>query len=73
MTRAEAIGDLAGSADTDAWAGTKIRLARGTTNYKGRRVDCIEVVAPPRGEARKPAAGAGDDIKAWMPTRTEGV
>jgi hypothetical protein len=52
LTRAEAIERVAGNCDTDKWPGTLIRLSRGSTLYKGRRVDCIAIDAP------SPAASA---------------
>jgi hypothetical protein len=39
---------LAKSPDTDNWLGLKIAVRRGTTNFGGKRVDCIEFAAPPR-------------------------
>ena len=49
LTRAEAIAEIAGSEDTDAWPGTKIQLTRGMTRYQGKRVGCIVLQAPPTG------------------------
>lgn len=45
LTRAEAIASFAGSEDTDAWPGTRIRLARGTTRFQGKKVGCIVIDA----------------------------
>ena len=47
ITRAEAISEVAGSEDMDDWPGTRIRLSKGTTRYKGERVACIDVSQPP--------------------------
>jgi hypothetical protein len=48
LTRAEAVSALAGSEDTDGWVGTRISIRKGTTSYKGKRVDCLTVEAPPK-------------------------
>ena len=47
ITRAEAISQVAGSEDMDDWPGTRIRLSKGTTRYRGERVACIDVSQPP--------------------------
>jgi hypothetical protein len=46
QTKCNALEGLAGSPDTETWVGTRIRLCKGTTTYKGKRVPCI-VVEPP--------------------------
>lgn len=46
LTRGEAIAEIAGSEDTDAWVGKTIQLVRGSTRYQGRKVGCITVQAP---------------------------
>ena len=47
ITRCESIADIVGSDDMDRWLGHRIRLMKGKTNYKGKRVPCIDVTAPP--------------------------
>ena len=56
LTRAEAIEAIAGNPDTDKWAGTVIKLVKGTTRYQGQKVGCIAIEAP-------------DDIDSAMPPR----
>ena len=56
LTRAEAIAKLAGSEDTDNWPGTRIAVRKGTTNYKGKRVECIAVEPPPKAARGKGAS-----------------
>lgn len=57
LTRADAIATLAGSEDTDNWPGTRIAIRKGTTSYKGKRVECISVEAPPKASRGKGASG----------------
>ena len=72
LTRAEAIAELAGDEDTDTWPGTRIRLSRGTTHYRGKRVACIAVDAPPKVKTRqKPVGSIADDINEAMPSLDE--
>jgi hypothetical protein len=47
LTRAEAIAEIAGHADVEKWPGTSIRISRGRTTFKGKKVDCIVVDAAP--------------------------
>ena len=47
VTRCEAITGIAGTPDMDRWHGVRVRLQRGLTRYQGKRVACIEIVAPP--------------------------
>jgi hypothetical protein len=46
LTRAEAIAEVAGSDDTEAWPGTRVELVKGTTRYQGKKVACISVTTP---------------------------
>jgi hypothetical protein len=46
LTRAEAIAEIVGSEDTDAWVGARISLRKGKTAFQGKRVDCMLVEAP---------------------------
>ena len=48
QTRCEAIERIAGDPDMDKWVGVRIRISRGSTNYKGQRVACIVIDAPPK-------------------------
>jgi len=47
QARAEALATIAGSDDDDDWAGTPVRLQRGSTRFQGKKVDCVEIVAQP--------------------------
>ena len=47
LTRAEAIADTVGNPDTDSWVGARIRVIKGRTQFKGKRVDCLDVVPSP--------------------------
>jgi len=47
LTRSEAIATIAGADDDDEWVGVRVRLQRGSTRYQGKKVDCIDIVAPP--------------------------
>ena len=61
LTRAEAIAGIAGSDDTDQWAGTRVQLSRGSTRYQGKRVSCIVVDVPPAQPEVEPSVnGRGD-------------
>ena len=53
LTRCEAISEIAGSEDMDDWPGTRIQLAKGSTRFQGKRVGCIDIVAPPAEDARE--------------------
>ena len=59
LTRAEAIADLVGSPNTDSWVGARIRVTKGRTQFKGKRVDCLDVVPSPiqPGESTSEAVG----------------
>jgi hypothetical protein len=66
-TRCEAIETIAGSFDDAAWPGTRIRLQAGTTFFQGKKVPCIDIVAPPstgapkRSKPKAPIAPEPDD------------
>ncbi len=45
-TNANMIAEIAGSEDTDMWAGKRIVLVPAKTDFQGRRVDCIRVDYP---------------------------
>lgn len=47
VTKCNAIEDIAGTPDMNRWPGTQIQIQQGWTKYKGKRVACIDVVAPP--------------------------
>ncbi len=51
-TNSKKITEIAGTPETDDWAGTKIRLFATTTEFGGETVECIRVKAP--GVAQKP-------------------
>ena len=53
LTRCESISEVAGSEDMDHWPGTRIQLVRGSTRYQGKRVGCIDIVAPPAEDAKE--------------------
>jgi hypothetical protein len=46
LTRAEAIAEIAGSEDTDAWTDVQIQLVKGVTKFQGKKTGCIVVQAP---------------------------
>jgi hypothetical protein len=52
-TKWDAIQFIAGSDDSDDWAGLTIALVTGTTMFQGRRVNCVEVRAPKRKPAQQ--------------------
>jgi hypothetical protein len=60
ITRGEAIASITGQDDIDHWIGCRVRLQQGFTRYQGKRVPCIEIVAPPspapRAKRTKPLA-----------------
>jgi hypothetical protein len=55
-TNFDSIMDIAGSDETDDWAGTKIELYATETSMNGKILDCIRVRRP--GEPKKPAKAA---------------
>jgi len=65
VTKCNSIEEIAGTPDMDAWPGTHIQLQKGSTKYKGKKVACIDVVAPaqPSSKPVKPedSGGGGDD------------
>jgi hypothetical protein len=46
-TRYDAMSDITGSPDTDDWCGRKVLVKRGSTNYAGKKVACVELEAAP--------------------------
>jgi hypothetical protein len=46
QTRANMIEEIAGTPDVEEWPGTRIQIQEGKTSFKGKRVACLEVVAP---------------------------
>jgi hypothetical protein len=48
VTKCNAIEEIAGTGDMDAWPGTRIKLQKGKTTYKGKRVPCIVVEPAPK-------------------------
>jgi hypothetical protein len=54
-TNADSIAEIAGSEDTDDWAGVQIVLFPDKTKFGGKTVDCVRVRAPQaNGAAAKP-------------------
>ncbi len=51
-TNADEIASLAGSDDTDEWAGLRIELFPSTTMYQGKRVGCLRVGSAPPAAAQ---------------------
>jgi len=51
-TRCEAISNIAGGDDMDAWGGTQIVVYQGQTMYAGNTVACIAVRAPKQMKAK---------------------
>src|SRR5688572_20272002 len=47
VTKCNAIEEIAGTPDMDAWLGTRIRLRKGSTHFKGKKVPCILVEPAP--------------------------
>jgi len=45
-TRGDAVASLAGSEDYLRWPGAQVQLQAGTTSFQGKRVACVDVVAP---------------------------
>jgi hypothetical protein len=45
-TRCEAIEDITSTDDYQQWVGKRVHVAKGTTRFAGRRVDCIVFSAP---------------------------
>lgn len=55
VTNWSAIEEIAGSEDTDEWAGVKIVLYPSKTDFQGKRVPCIRIEAPkPAKVSREP-------------------
>lgn len=65
QTRSEAIENIAGHGDIDHWPGTRIQVQRGWTRFQGKRVSCIEVVAPSTPATPAAATAADDDDVAF--------
>jgi hypothetical protein len=55
-TNWDAVADVTGEDDSDAWRGHKIELYPTTTEMKGKPVACIRVRAPAQRELPKPKA-----------------
>ena len=53
-TNAKKIADIAGSPDTDDWAGVQILIFPSETEFSGETVECIRVKAPSRAAKPKP-------------------
>ena len=46
-TRYDAMSDITGSPDTGNWCGRQVLVKRGSTNYAGKKVACVELEAAP--------------------------
>jgi hypothetical protein len=53
-TNADSIAEIAGSEDTDDWAGVQIVLFPDKTKFGGKTVDCVRIRAPQANGAAKP-------------------
>lgn len=65
-TNANAIWGITNSDDTDDWEGTAITLFPSKTDFQGKRVDCIRIDPPDKGQSPRrrepePTPEAGDD------------
>jgi hypothetical protein len=67
-TNFDSIMDIAGSDETDDWAGTKIELYPSETAMNGKILDCIRI-RKPNEPAKLKRAAKGDDAK--KPTLAE--
>lgn len=47
-TNAATIQEILGTPETEAWSGQKIVLLPAKTDFGGKRVDCIRIMAPPK-------------------------
>lgn len=55
-TNADSIAEIAGSEDTDEWAGVTIALFPDKTKFAGKTVDCMRIRAvQANGKGKKPA------------------
>ena len=61
-TNANTIADITGSEESDDWIGRPIVLFPDTTDYQGKRVDCIRIKAPQPQPQPVPAELNADDI-----------
>ena len=61
-TNANAIVEIADTADYTEWPGVQILLFATTTEFRGKTVPCIRITAPPEGtkQVRKPEPETGD-------------
>jgi hypothetical protein len=66
-TRYDMASQMAGSRDTDAWLGMKIRVTRGKTRFGGKPVDCVELGLPPAEKRKKEAAEVAAEINDKIP------
>jgi hypothetical protein len=71
MTRMEAVEQIAGTPDDEQWAGVRVRLQKGRTQYKGERVDCVDIVAPPKARTASTVTPANRPPKRKAPTAAE--
>lgn len=61
-TNARTIANIAGSADTDDWAGVQIGIYPTETEFAGDMVECIRVKAPAQLRRRAPAPPAAEEF-----------
>ena len=60
-TNCTSIIEIAGTAETAAWTGTRIVLYPDRTDFQGRRVDCIRVDPPTQAAAPTPVSPPPDE------------
>jgi hypothetical protein len=61
-TNYDSISDIAGSDDTDNWAGVELELYATTADLRGKQVDCVRIRKPGAKAAPKKEPPSDDDL-----------
>lgn len=61
-TNSTAITEIAGTEETDDWAGVRIMLYSTKVDFQGKRVDALRVDVPPKGKRAAPPPPPDEDF-----------
>ena len=61
-TRYDAMAEIAGSRNTDDWAGYEVEVRKGKTNYAGKPTGCVELAVPPKKKKAATEAALDDKV-----------